>query len=159
MRGLDRTLLLGDAGALLTYSLGLSTARTLALVQPDFDAATDLASANLHLTVQYIEIEQLSATAITAAWCLAAALAGAMAPSWFAAARDIGTVRSLVRPGLISLPLAFSAKTLAVASVILPVGGSLAFDLGTAVADLGGMLVTILLWRTVLLQIFDDRPW
>ena len=56
---LDRTLLLGDAGALLTYNLGLSTARTLELAGPDFDAATDLASANLHLTVQYIEIVRL----------------------------------------------------------------------------------------------------
>ena len=41
---------------------------------------------------------------------------------------------------------------LAVAAVILPVGGWLAFDLPTAVMDLGGMLLAVALWRTMLLR-------
>lgn len=49
-------------------------------------------------------------------------------------------------------PLAFALKALGVAAVILPVGGGLRLDGPTAVGDLGGMLATLALWRTWLLQ-------
>ena len=78
---LSRVLLLGDAGALLTWSLGLSTARTLALAGPDFDAASDLVSfmleSTMNMTVQYVAIELFSALALTLAWLVAAAIGGA----------------------------------------------------------------------------------
>ena len=35
----------------------------------------------------------------------------------------------------------------------MPVGGWLAFDLGTAVADLGGMIFAVALWRSVLIRL------
>ena len=110
--------------------------------------------------MQYIQIEELSAIALTVAWLVAAAIAGALGDEWFAQAREaqrlspaFGVVRSLTKSWLLAVPLAEVGKALAVAAVILPVGGWLAFDLPTAVTDLGGMLVTVTLWRTALLRI------
>ena len=84
----SRILLLGDVGALLMYSLGLSTSRTLGLAGPDFDAASDLTSflveSNMNLTVQYIQIEELSAIAMALAWLVGAALSGGLRYAWFA---------------------------------------------------------------------------
>ena len=157
---LSKLLLLGDAGALLTWSLGLSTARTLALAGPDFDAASDLVSfmleSTMNMTVQYVAIELFSALALTLAWLVAAAIGGALDEDWFArtqSADAFGVVRSLLSSWLIAIPLAEIGKATAVAAVILPVGGWLAFDGPTAVQDLGGMLLAISLWRTVLLRI------
>ena len=62
---------------------------------------------------------------------------------------------SLLRPWAAAVPLAAVAKAAAVAAVSLPVGGWLAFDAPTAVADLCGMLAAVALWRTALLQIVD----
>ena len=136
-------LLLGDAGALLTWSLGLSTARTLALAGPDFDAASDLVSfmleSTMNMTVQYVAIELFSALALTLAWLVAAAIGGALDEDWFArtqSADAFGVVRSLLSSWLIAIPLAEIGKATAVAAVILPVGGWLAFDGPTAVQDL-----------------------
>ena len=132
---LSRLLLLGDAGALLTWSLGLSTARTLALAGPDFDAASDLVSfmleSTMNMTVQYVAIELFSALALTLAWLVAAAIGGALDEDWFArtqSADALGVVRSLLSSWLIAIPLAEIGKATAVAAVILPVGGWLAFD-------------------------------
>ena len=161
---LSRLLVIGDAGALLTWSLGLSTARTLALAGPDFDAASDLVSfmldSNMNLTVQYIAIEQLSALALTLAWLVAAAIGGALDEEWLARTQRadeewfaLSVGRSLLRSWLIAIPLAEIGKATAVAAVILPVGGWLAFDGLTAVQDLGGMLLAITLWRTLLLNL------
>ena len=126
---LSRILLLGDAGALLTWSLGLSTARTLALAGPDFDAASDLVSfmleSTMNMTVQYVAIELFSALALTLAWLVAAAIGGALDEDWFArtqSAGALGVVRSLLSSWLIAIPLAEIGKATAVAAVILPVG-------------------------------------
>jgi hypothetical protein len=95
-----------------------------------------------------------SAVAITIAWLVGAALAGALGPQWLdahAGAPPLGMARSLLRSWAVAAPLAFVGKALAVAAVILPVGGSLALDAGTAVADLGGMLAAVVLWRSAIL--------
>jgi hypothetical protein len=156
---LSRTLLLGDSGALLVYFLGLSTMRTLASAfESGFDPAADVLDMNLKLTVEYIEIEQLSAIAITLAWLVGAAAVGALSPEWIDMARQaqrdapvLGIPRTLVRAWLTAVPLPFVAKAIAAAAIILPVGGWLALDAPTAVGDLGGMLAAVALWRTVLL--------
>ena len=62
-------------------------------------------------------------------------------------------MRTLIRSWIIAIPLFEVGKALAVAAVILPVGGWLALDGQTAVADVGGMFLTIALWRTVLLRV------
>ena len=84
---LSRLLLLGDAGALLTWSLGLSTARTLALAGPDFDAASDLVSfmleSTMNMTVHMLPLS-FSSLALTLAWLVAAAIGGALDEDWFA---------------------------------------------------------------------------
>ena len=61
---LSSVLLLGDAGALITYFLGLSSARTLALAVPGTDVASDadlvsgvtrfLLQSDLNLTVECV---------------------------------------------------------------------------------------------------------
>ena len=153
---LSRVLLIGDAGAMLLYSLSLSTARTLAQAGPTF---TFMQESTLHLTYQYVAIEQLSAVALTLAWCVGAAYAGGLSQDWFERAREardsspnFGVLRSLLSSWATAVPLAATGKTIAVAAVILPVGGWLAFDLPTAVMDLGGMLLAVALWRTMLLR-------
>lgn len=151
------TLLIGDAGAVLVYSLGLSTMRTFALafqqmLAPGFDVGRDLASMDLHLTVQYINIETLSAMALTMAWLVGGTMAGACDETWFPAARERGVLPSLLRGWALASPIALLTKAVAVAAVMLPVGGWLAFDLPTATADLGGILASVSLWRTLFLQ-------
>lgn len=160
---ISNVLLIGDAGALLTYFLGLSTARTLALAGPDFDAASDLASfmteSTMNLTYQWIAIEQLSAVALTLGWLVGATLGGALSIEWFSLVRKeessapLGVACTLVSSWLWAIPFAELGKSLAVAAVIMPVGGWLAFDLGTAVADLGGMIFAVALWRSVLIRL------
>ena len=106
----------------------------------------------------------MSAVALTLSWCVGAAVAGALSPEWFGVAREerersgpaLGVARSLLPSWATAVPLAAVAKALAVAAVILPVGGWLAFDAPTAVSDLGGMLVAVALWRGALLQIVDE---
>jgi hypothetical protein len=164
----SRTLLIGDAGALLLYSLGLSASRTLALAPPDLSAATDLGSllleSNMRLTVQFVEIEQLSAVVMALGWCVGAALGGGLGVDWFdraeAAERDtpgLGVMGTLLLSWAYATPLFELGKAVAVAAVILPVGGSLAFDPPTFVADAGGMLLAIALWRTALLRLILPR--
>ena len=153
----SRTLVLGDAGAVLVYSLGLSTMRTFGIafqemLSPGFDLSSDLASMDLHLTVQYINIETLSACVLTLSWLVAATYAGACDTAWMGKARECGVAVALLRAWAFAAPLALFGKAVAVAAVMLPVGGWLAFDVPTAVADLGGMLAAVSLWRTLLLQ-------
>ena len=155
---ISSTLLIGDAGALLCYSLGLSTLRTFGIAAQEalasgFDMSQDLAQMNLHLTVQYINIESSSATALTLAWLVGSSLAGACDYEWFERARDNGVVPSLLRAWAYAAPAAFVAKAIVVAAIILPVGGGIALDAPTAAADLGGMLMAVSLWRTLLLQV------
>ena len=114
----------------------------------------------MNLTLQYIEIEQLSATVMALSWCVGATIGGALDSGWFARARAaegeapyFGVMRTLIRSWIIAIPLFEVGKALAVAAVILPVGGWLALDGQTAVADVGGMFLTIALWRTVLLRV------
>ena len=145
------------------YSLGLSTSRTLAMAGPDFDAASDLVSflldSNMNLTVQYIAIEQLSAVVMALGWVVGAVLGGSLSIDWFDRASraesdaPLGVTRTLLRSWVIAVPLFELGKILAVAAVILPVGGWLAFDPPTFVSDVFGMLLAIALWRTVLLKI------
>ena len=66
--------------------------------------------------------------------------------------REDGVVQSLITGWLCAVPVAFVLKAIAVAVVIMPVGGWLAFDAPTAVADLGGILAAVALWRTLLLN-------
>ena len=156
-------LLVGDAGALLMYFLGLSTVRTFALpveIGDRSDVTTFLLESKLDLTVQYVAIESLSAVALTLAWLVGATLGGALTVDWFELAREertsrapFGVARTLLRSWAYAIPLAELGKACAVAAVILPVGGWLAFDMKTAVADLGGMLFTVALWREVLLRL------
>ena len=139
------------------YSLGLSTMRTFAIafeemLAPGFDLGSDLATMDLHLTVQYINIETLSACVLTLSWLVGATFAGACDMSWMGKARDCGVPVALLRGWAFAAPLMLIGKAVAVAAVMLPVGGWLAFDVPTAVADLGGMLAAVSLWRTVLLQ-------
>merc|ERR1711924_386050 len=61
--------------------------------------------------------------------------------------RRVGAVAQLRRT---TLDL-YNEPACCVAAVILPVGGWLAFHAGTFVADVGGMLLAVALWRTALL--------
>ena len=143
------------------YFLGLSTTRTLSLAfENGFDPASDIANMNIRLTVQYVEIEELGALAITLAWLVGAAISGALSPGWFDVARQaqreapfFGVSSTLFRAWVTALPLAFVAKAMAAAAVILPVGGWIALDGPTAAGDLGGMFAAVSLWRTGLLAL------
>ena len=92
---------------------------------------------------------------------MGASIAGCLNDSWFERAREaqeasnptLGITRTLLKGWVTAVPLAAITKACAVAAVIIPVGGWLAFDAGTAVADLGGMLAAVTLWRTVLLTL------
>ena len=163
--------MIGDAGALFCYNLGLSTVRTVEIAvaeaaRPGFSLGHDLATANFHLTVQFINIEFASASALTMAWLIGSTLVGASDEEWLDDARRRGISlqqifedpqsrleSSLLRAWLVAAPLGFILKAIGVAAVILPVGGWLALDAPTAVADLGGMLAAVVLWRTVLVRI------
>ena len=157
-------LLVGDAGAMITWCLGLSSLRTLGKLEPTLGAAGAdltrfLVESKLDLTVEYIAIESYSAVALTLAWCIGATLGGALSDDWWERAREaeqqpFGVLRTLLKSWAFAIPLAELGKIVAVAAVILPVGGWLAFDPAVAVQDLGGMLLAVALWRTVLLQLF-----
>ena len=77
---------------------------------------------------------------------------GKLVSSLGAAHKKSGVPVALLRGWAFAAPLMLIGKAVAVAAVMLPVGGWLAFDVPTAVADLGGMLAAVSLWRTVLLQ-------
>lgn len=158
---------MGDAGALLTYGLSLSTVRALSIAFDEalgdgFDLIEDVTQFDMKLTYQFIEIEFASTLAITLAWLVSATLAGACDEAWLEeeqAAQQQGqldvlrVVRRLLPGWLTAVPLAFVAKAIGVAAVILPVGGWLELDAPTAFADLGGMLFAVALWRCGLLSL------
>lgn len=112
---------------------------------------------SLQLTWQYVWIEQLSALALTVSWLVGAAIAGTLDDAWFDLARQqpspVGVVGTLLRGWSFAVPLAAFSKAVAVAAVIMPVGGWIAADLPTAIADLGGMLVAVSMWRLALLMV------
>lgn len=149
----SRLLIIGDSAALLTYNLGVSSLRA-------FAAGFDLANAKMQLTVQFVAIEANSAVAITTAWLIGASVTAMMDESWLQQQQAAGEggrspvsiARSMLPAFSVAVPLAFVAKALGVVAVIVPVGGWLALDAPTAVADLGGMMAATTLWRTVLLQ-------
>ena len=114
----------------------------------------------MSLTLQFIEIEELSAIVMALGWLIGAKLCGALNSTWFDRARQadldspvLGVVSTLVPSWAIASLLFELGKAIVVAAVILPVGGWLAFDLPTAVEDVGGMLATVVLWRTALLRL------
>ena len=80
------------------------------------------------------------------------AAAATWAFPWVCPDRGVG-IRWAGWAWLVAAPLGFILKAIGVAAVILPVGGWLALDAPTAVADLGGMLAAVVLWRTVLVRI------
>ena len=153
-------LLLYDGLVVLAYSLSVSTLRAYALAfsdatQPGFDLAADLKGIDLAMTIRFIEIEQLSALSLAVAWMVGAAVAGAATESWRSFDHDaapLGVAR-LLRAWAIAGPLAFVLKGLTTAAVVLPAGGSVAFDAPTAFADLGGMLLCVVLFRRWLLTL------
>ena len=153
-------LLLYDGLVVLAYSLSVSTLRAYALAfsdatQPGFDLAADLKGIDLAMTLRFISIEQLSALSLAVAWMVGAAAAGAATESWRSFDHDaapLGVARVL-RAWAVAGPLAFVLKGLTTAAVVLPAGGSVAFDAPTAVADLGGMLLCVVLFRRWLLTL------
>ena len=153
-------LLLYDGLVVLAYSLSVSTLRAYALAfsdatQPGFDLAADLKGIDLAMTIRFIEIEQLSALSLAVAWMVGAAAAGAATESWRSFDHDaapLGVARVL-RAWAVAGPLAFVLKGLTTAAVVLPAGGSVAFDAPTAFADLGGMLLVVVVFRRWLLTL------
>ena len=153
-------LLLYDGLVVLAYSLSVSTLRAYALAfsdatQPGFDLAADLKGIDLAMTIRFIEIEQLSALSLAVAWMVGAAVAGAATQNWASFDHDaapLGVARVL-RAWAVAGPLAFVLKGLTTAAVVLPAGGSVAFDAPTAFADLGGMLLCVVLFRRWLLTL------
>ena len=156
----SEALLVGDSAVLLGYSFGLSALRAVAAAAESappsdtFNWASDLATLDMHLSLQFVTIEQCSATCLVLTWLIGASRTGVLEPEWLAQARpesfDVG--RSLLPTWYVSAPLFFVAKAIGTAAVIVPVGGWLAFDLPTAFADLGGQLGIVTLWRTLLVQ-------
>ena len=153
------TLIVGDAGVLVTYSLTLSTMRAFALAGAEafsqgFDLMADIRGLDLSTTLRFVQIEQASAVALTLAWVVGGSLAGAFDEAWSSyehADAPLGVAR-LLRGWMYAVPIALIAKSLAVAAVILPAGGWVRPDVPTAIADLGGMLAAPALWRTWLLR-------
>ena len=155
-------LLIADAGVMLAYSMSLSTCRAFAMAMGEgFDVASDLSDFDMHLTVQFISIEEYSAVALAVAWLVGGSLAGAFDVDWLArgasehARAPLGLV-GVLRGWAYAAPIVFVAKAVGVAAVILPVGGWLALDAPTAVQDLGGMLLAIVVWRRWLLRALGE---
>lgn len=115
----------------------------------------------MHLTVQFVSIEEYSAAAITMAWLVGGAIGGAFDFDWLGRSAEehrqspLGLV-GVVRGWLVAAPIAFAMKAVGVAAVILPVGGWLELDAPTAVQDVGGMLAIIFVWRRWLLNMFGS---
>ena len=111
----------------------------------------------MRLTLQFINVEVYSAVAIVLAWLIGGSVARACDADWLEldaeahAAAPLGVAR-IVRGWTLACPLAFVLKAVGVAAVVLPTGGWVRLDAPTAVADLGGMLAALLLWRTLLLR-------
>lgn len=164
---LSQPLLIADAAVLLAYSLACSACRAVGMAAaeadaPGFDWRADLAGFDMHLTWQFISIEEASAASVAIAWALGGSLAGACDVDWLERdaadhARAPLGARGVLRGCAYAAPIGFALKALGAAAVILPVGGWLRLDAATGVADWGGLTLAVLLWRRWLLANFG-RP-
>ena len=102
-----------------------------------------------------VQIEVYSTIAITIAWLVGAALAGALGPQWLdahAGAPPLSRwLAACSAPGRWRRPWPLSARRSPWLPSSCPWAAPAPLDAGTAVADLDGMLAAVVLWRSAIL--------
>ena len=130
-----------DSCVLVLYSLSLSIWALLTFGEA-FDPA---ATMQLEVDLRDIVLELNGALSIAFGWCIGGAIGGACDREWVELDADEHAkapfgVAKLLRAWLIAAPIALGVKTLGVAAVILPLGGSVGFWGPGIVLDGVGML-------------------
>lgn len=153
---LSQTLVVLDAAMVAVYSLTASVFK-LAMRNPQDLLAPPWQGMDLQMDLRDINLEFNSAIALAFAWAVGGVLGGACDESWISLDAEehqrapFGVARVL-RGWLVAAPVACVVKALGVAAVVLPLGGGLRVDALAALADIGGLLAVILLWRRWLLS-------